>query len=73
MRNLKWTLCLQAMLIASCATTGPGTQSAIQISDTGCKWTKPIYVSQGDKLTDETARQILAHNKAWQSACAEKK
>lgn len=63
------TLCLLATLSASCANLGTATQSAIQISDTGCKWARPIYVGSGDKLTDETARQILAHNKAWAAAC----
>lgn len=26
-------------------------------------------ISRQDKLTDETAREILAHNEAWERAC----
>ncbi|WP_231927758.1 hypothetical protein [Caballeronia cordobensis] len=37
--------------------------------DTGCDWTKPIYVSENDVLSDETARAILAHNKAGAAQC----
>jgi hypothetical protein len=37
--------------------------------DTGCDWTKPIFVSKGDVLTDETAKAILAHNLAGAKQC----
>jgi hypothetical protein len=37
--------------------------------DTACDWTKPIYVSKGDVLTDETAKAILAHNLAGAKQC----
>jgi hypothetical protein len=71
MRNLMLSLSLTTMLLASCATTGLAPQAGrIEVTDTACKWVVPIYIANTDKLTPETSRQILAHNKAWQSACA---
>jgi hypothetical protein len=37
--------------------------------DTGCDWTKPLYVSKADVLTDATAAAILAHNLAGAKQC----
>ena len=48
-------------LTASCSISGAATS--------GCEWTAPILVSQGDDLTDGTARQILAHNEAGAEVC----
>ncbi|BAO88902.1 uncharacterized protein precursor [Caballeronia cordobensis] len=72
-------LCLLVPLLTSCATNGAApekTQAAeplVQVKtrfvDTGCDWTKPIYVSENDVLSDETARAILAHNKAGAAQC----
>lgn len=42
------------------------------IIDATCDWAGPIYVSREDVLTDETARQILSHNRSWSSICKEK-
>lgn len=68
MNRAKWIACLPVMLIASCATNGPATPEPT-VLDTGCSWVKPIYIGKDDKLTDETARQILAHNRTWSSVC----
>lgn len=72
-------LCPLAPLLISCAANGAGqakTQAAeplVQVKtrfvDTGCDWTKPIFVSKGDVLTDETAKAILAHNLAGAKQC----
>lgn len=53
--------CLQ---LTACAGTGP-------VTDAGCYWTAPIYVSQADELTPETVDQILAHNLTWEQRCRE--
>ncbi|MFM0495575.1 thioredoxin domain-containing protein [Paraburkholderia caledonica] len=72
-------LCLLGPLLISCATNGadqakaPAAEPLVQVKtrfvDTGCDWTKPIYVSKGDVLTDETAKAILAHNLAGAKQC----
>lgn len=62
-------------LLSSCATGGPATKPDVQIVtqtkivDTGCDWTKPIYVSKSDVLSDTTATAILAHNIAGAKNC----
>lgn len=67
MRKLTFSIFLLALLNASCATTGRGTE--IEVIDTACEWVRPITISKDDRLTDGTARLILAHNRAWVSAC----
>lgn len=72
-------LCLLGPLLISCVTNGadqaktqaaePLVQVKTRFVDTGCDWTKPIYVSKGDVLTDETAKAILAHNLAGAKQC----
>jgi hypothetical protein len=37
--------------------------------DTACDWTKAIYVDKADVLTDDTAKAILAHNRAGAKVC----
>lgn len=44
-----------------------------EVVDAGCDWTRPIFVSQFDVLTDGTARQVLAHNETWARRCAPEK
>lgn len=60
-------------LLISCTTTGPETDAEPRVVtrtvDTACDWTRPIYVSKTDVLTDETAAAILAHNKAGAKVC----
>lgn len=40
--------------------------------DTACAWTRIITVAKEDVLTDETARQILAHDRAYKANCGKK-
>lgn len=69
------------LLIVSCATSGPATSPQLITEivekpvyiDTACKWVKPILVSRNDNVTDETARQILAHNRAFEANCGKPK
>lgn len=79
MRKMTSLLCLLVPLISSCGTIGqepvktPATAPEVQVKtrivDTGCDWTKAIYVSKGDVLSDETAKAILAHNLAGAKNC----
>jgi hypothetical protein len=66
------SVCLSVLLLTACAIDGreikpPPTPVVI---DTGCKWAAPIFISKSDVLTDETARQILAHNETYMTVCA---
>lgn len=65
------TICLMTMLIASCATTGPGPV----VVDTACDWVKPIYLTDNDidVMDSQTKKDILAYNKSWQVNCENKK
>lgn len=47
-------------LLAGCATSGSGTN---------CGVFKPILIGRADVLTDQTARQVLAHNMAGRALC----
>ena len=49
------------MLLSGCVSVGGG--------NLRCSWTKPISIADQDKFTDVTARQILAHNVAWEKFC----
>ena len=49
------------LLLASCVTVGGG--------KTYCSWVKPILISDNDKLSNGTARRILAHNETWDQFC----
>jgi predicted small lipoprotein YifL len=71
MQKATFSICLLAMLLASCAATGP-VRTEVQTVDTACEWVGPIYIAADDKLTDATARGILAHNRAWVAACKNK-
>ena len=35
----------------------------------GCSWVKTITVSSHDQFTDQTAREILAHNEKVEAIC----
>lgn len=50
-----------ALSLPSCSGTGS--------SGSGCGWVRPIYVSPADQLTEQTARAVLAHDKAWKAIC----
>ncbi|NYT44612.1 hypothetical protein H0A64_07200 [Alcaligenaceae bacterium] len=54
---------LLVALLSGCAASG------IEIVDLGCFWTAPIRVADADILTDGTAKQMLAHNQAWNEHC----
>lgn len=58
-------MAISFLLLTACAATGP----EIEVIDAGCLWAAPIYVSHDDVLTDDTARQILAHNETWARRC----
>lgn len=64
------TICLATMLIASCVTSG----SVPVVVDTACDWVKPIYLTDDDieVMDRQTKKDILAHNKSWQSNCQER-
>ncbi len=59
-------LCLTAMLISSCSTTG-----AVQTDDGYCALYKPVFVSSAEipALTDETKRTILRNNLVYEELC----
>lgn len=60
---------LLTTLLSACATTGPATEPQTRIIDTGCDWTRPIYISKQDIMTDGTADAILAHNLTGAARC----
>ncbi|WP_223802390.1 hypothetical protein [Kluyvera sp. CRP] len=55
------------MLITSCGNRG----SVPVVVDTACDWVKPIYLTDHEitAMDKQTKRDVLAHNKAWQSNC----
>ncbi|WP_333497519.1 hypothetical protein [Kluyvera sp. CHPC 1.2972] len=55
------------MLIASCGNRG----SVPVVVDTACDWVKPLYLTDHDidAMDKQTKRDVLAHNKAWQTNC----
>ena len=57
------------MLLPSLMMFGSGCVSTPAISG-GCSWVKVITVSKADVLTDQTAREILAHNEKVETICA---
>lgn len=63
---------LSLILTGCCTTSGASKPDVVyvpKVTDTACDWTKPIYVDASDVLTDETARNILAHNRAGAKNC----
>lgn len=77
MLNLKRGGCLLAVLLMNFAVTGCATkmaptpvQKAIAATQPDfCATAKPIYINKGDVIQDDTARQILAHNKTGRKLC----
>ena len=47
------------MLLASCLTSGNAVNNS-------CSLIEPILISEEDRLTNATARQILIHNETWE-------
>ena len=56
------------MLTMSCAKNLPAKP---EVTDTACDWVSIIYLTGQDieVLDKQTKKDILAHNKAWQSNC----
>lgn len=52
--------CLMMMLLNGCAVTGHGSY---------CDIANPIYISDDDHLTNDTARAILSNNETWRKLC----
>ncbi|MGS0966836.1 hypothetical protein ACVCIH_05980 [Burkholderia glumae] len=65
-------LALSTLALAACAAApAPAVQieTRTKVIDTGCTWTKPIYLNKADVLTDDTAAEILEHNRAGAKNC----
>ena len=56
----RFMICLTLLFAMGCAST----------RGTECAWVKIITVSNDDKLTNETAAEILAHNRKVETVCA---
>jgi hypothetical protein len=54
-------------LLLSLMLFGSGCASTSVISP--CSWVRVISVSKDDVLTDQTAREILAHNEKVEAVC----
>ncbi|USS45381.1 MULTISPECIES: hypothetical protein [Burkholderia] len=60
------------LLLAGCPAPvqqPPLVETRTKVIDTGCTWTKPIYLDKSDVLSDATARAVLAHNQAGAKEC----
>lgn len=53
------------ILLVGCGTSGPATDTQAL----ACTGWRPIFVSRQDNLTENTARQILAHNLTGKERC----
>lgn len=69
-------LCLTVTLTGCCTTSGaskpplkPQIIVQTRVVDTACDWTKPIYVDKADELSEQTAKAILANNRAGAKVC----
>lgn len=65
-------LALSALVLAACAAApAPAVQveTRTKVIDTGCTWTKPIYLNKADILVQDTAEEILSHNRAGAERC----
>lgn len=72
MRETFIVLTVIAFALSACANNCPPPLPPITVTktvDTGCKWTRAIYVHAGDTLSDATAQEILAHNKTGAQRC----
>lgn len=59
-------LCLMALLLVSCATTGAGDASFCDVANRIC-------IDPGEQLTDTTAQMLLEHNRTGAKLCGWKK
>lgn len=60
---------LSVIVLSAGLSLGACTAPAPVVVDASCAWEKPILVADADHLTDATARDILAHNEAWEARC----
>jgi hypothetical protein len=67
MPALKRLAPLAALLLTACQATIPTSGIEMRIVDTSCAAFEPIRASRTD--TDETRRQVKAHNAAWDALC----
>lgn len=65
MKSIKW---LMVMLLMSFVLSGCETRNNLA-PYSYCVLTRAIYISNGDYLTDQTARQILRHNRLQDAIC----
>ncbi len=71
---MNWRIGLVSSLLLTGCHTAP-TAAPVQVEtrtkviDTGCSWTKPIYLSKADVLSDATAAAVLEHNRAGAKEC----
>lgn len=51
--------------------SGCGNGGDARVTDTGCEWVNPIYVSDHDidVMSAPTQRAILGHNETWERNC----
>lgn len=68
MLKLKFAACLLVGLLTSFAATGCATQATTMAPDF-CATAKPIYIGKLDVISDETAKEILAHNLTGRKLC----
>lgn len=77
MLNWKRASCLMVALLTSFAAIGCADQpiqtrveKEIAVSKPGlCENALPIYINSQDVITDDTAKQILVHNKTGRKLC----
>jgi hypothetical protein len=58
---------LAALLLTACQGTTPTSGIETRIVDTSCAAFEPIRASRTD--TEDTRRQVKAHNAAWDALC----
>ena len=65
---MRYLIAIAALMMLVGCSNKPDTQ----IVDTSCSWVKPIFIGKGDKLTNKTAEEILAHDDKWKQFCGSK-
>jgi uncharacterized lipoprotein YehR (DUF1307 family) len=65
---MRYLIAIAALMMLVGCSNKPDTQ----IVDTSCSWVKPIFIGKGDKLTNKTAEEILAHDDKWKLFCGSK-
>lgn len=63
MRAIGLIVLMMMPFASACQSVGP--------APSDCAYLRPIWVSDDDILTDDTARQILLNNEAWLALCVE--